>query len=89
MLPEERELLRRTVALSEENNDILRSIQRHMRFGRLVTTIYWIIIIGTAFGAFYFVQPYLKQVQGVYGNARSEYSTFSNFLNSVKQQTGK
>ena len=39
MSPEEIELLRRTVALSEDNNQILRSIQRHMRFGNMVTAI--------------------------------------------------
>ena len=69
MSPEEKEFLKRTVALSEENNQILRSIQRSMRLGRLMSLLYWIFIIGSAVGAYYLIQPYLNQLTSMYSGA--------------------
>ncbi len=89
MTPEEKELLHRSVALSEENNDILRSIQRTMRFSHFLNIIYWIVIIGIAVGAFYFVQPYVKEFQSMYASAQSQFGSFANMFNTLKQASGK
>ncbi len=77
MSPEEKELLRRSIALAEENNDILRGIQRSMRIARMMTALYWIFIIGTAVGAYYIFQPYVDQIKGLYESAKSSFGTFS------------
>ncbi|MFA5889059.1 MAG: hypothetical protein WCW47_02420 [Candidatus Paceibacterota bacterium] len=71
MSPEEKELLKRSVQLAEENNDILRSMRRSMRLGRIMSIIYWAVIIGSAVGALYLVQPYLETLMGIYGGAKS------------------
>ena len=71
MTPEERELFERSIALAEENNDILRSIQRSMRLARIMSIIYWLFIIGSAVGAYYLIQPYIEQLMGIYGGAKS------------------
>lgn len=82
MSPEEKELLRRSIALAEENNDILRSIQRSMRLSRFMTALYWIFIIGSAIGAYYLVQPYINAVTDAYGGASSNISDIlGNFSN--------
>lgn len=78
MSPEEKELFKRSIALAEENNDILRSMQRSMRLSRLMTLVYWVFIIGSAVGAYYLVQPYVDSLQGAYGNA-------NDMLNNFKQ----
>jgi hypothetical protein len=75
MTPEERELLHRSVALSEENNNILRGIQRSMRFSRFVSILYWVFIIGSAIGAYYLIQPYVEAVTGAYGDTKSSFSS--------------
>ena len=64
MSPEEKELLNRTLKLSEENNQILRGIQRSMRFSRFMSILYWVVIIGSAIGAFYLIQPYVNAISG-------------------------
>ncbi len=76
MTPEERELLQRAVELSEENNEILRSMRRSMKIARIMNIVYWVFIIGSAVGAFYLIQPYIDAVMSAYGNA-------SNNLNSI------
>ena len=57
MSPEERELLNRSIKISEENNRMLRGMRRSARFSSFLRVIYWLIIIVTAFGTYYFIQP--------------------------------
>jgi TRAP-type C4-dicarboxylate transport system permease small subunit len=64
MTPEEKQLLQRSVSLGEANNEMLRRLERHMRFQRLMTWLYWIIIIGSAVGAFYLIEPYINAITG-------------------------
>ena len=84
MTPEEHELLKRSIVLAEENNDILRGIRSSMRLARFMTVLYWVIIIGISFGAYYFVQPYLQQLLGVYGGAKSNIDTVGKILDTIK-----
>ncbi len=70
MQSEEKELLKKVVALEEENNDILRSMQRSMRLARFMSILYWVFIIGSAVGAYYLIQPYIEALTGVYGGAK-------------------
>lgn len=83
MTPEDRELLRRSVALSEENNDMLRGIQSSLRLSRFISTVYWIVIIGSAIGAFYFVKPYIQQAEDLYGGVKSNWNTVINTIKKV------
>lgn len=64
MNPEERSLLERTHEMVEENNKILRSLRRSRRIGIIMTTLYWVVIIGISVGAFYFLQPYIDYIAG-------------------------
>lgn len=81
MTPEEKELLKRSIVLAEENNEILRSLQRSMRLSRFMSALYWVFILGSAIGAYYLVQPYIDAITGAYGGASSNISTM---LDSIK-----
>ena len=80
MSEEERELLKRSVDLAEENNEILRAMRRSMRMGRIIKIVYWTLLIGTAIGAFYFLQPYIDQLGQAYGEAKGSFDRFSSFF---------
>ena len=67
MTPEERSLLERTAALTEENNKLLKSMQRSARWRTAFQIGYWVLIIGLTFGAFYFIQPYINSLTGALG----------------------
>ncbi len=85
MQPEDRELLKRTVELEEENNSMLRSIQRSMRLARIMSILYWVFIIGSAVGAYYIIQPYIEALTGVYGGTRDTVlGNFSGIMDSFK-----
>lgn len=86
MQPEDKELLKRTLALEEENNTILRSIQRSMRLARFMSILYWVFIIGSAVGAYYLIQPYIEALTGAYGGAKTSFSgNMQGILDSFKE----
>ncbi len=84
MIPEDRELLRHSIHLSEQNNTILRGIQRSMRISRAISIIYWVIIIGTAFGTYYYLQPYMDQVWKVYDGAKENLGQIGKVMDMIK-----
>ena len=63
MDPESKELLQNTFKLVEENNQMLHKIRRAQKIASFMRTLYWLIIIGISIGAFYFLQPYVAQIE--------------------------
>lgn len=85
MEPDIQKLLKENLALSEENNKILKRLQSNMRWGRFIHAVYWIIIIGSAFGAYYFAQPYINQLMEMYGKLQGIGGSVSpNILDALK-----
>ena len=84
MSEEEKELLKRSVDLAEENNSMLRSIRRSMRLARFMSILYWVFIIGSAVGAYYLIQPYIDSITGAYGGAKDSFGSFKGALDIFK-----
>ena len=80
MSPEERELLEHSVKLGEDNNKILHSMRRSMRLTRIMSIMYWVVIIGSAIGVYYLIQPYIATLTGAYGDAKSSLDSFGFIL---------
>ena len=64
-------LVRENLALSQENHRLLKKLYNQMRISRAVTSLYWLVIIGSAFGAYYFLQPYLETLMSTYEKVKS------------------
>jgi len=84
MDPELKRALDETLKLSRENNQMLQAMRRSMRLGRIMSFLYWALIIGTAFGAYYFIQPYIDQLMGVYGGAKSNLDGMGSILDDFR-----
>ena len=80
MQPEEREMLKKTLELAQENNKMLHSIRRGMFWGRVMRVIYWIIIIGAAVGVYYYITPYIDSAINGYGNVKIDLKNFGNLF---------
>ena len=63
MDPESKQLLQDTYNLADQNNKMLRHIRRSQKIASFFRFIYWIIIIGIGVWSFYFLQPYVSQMQ--------------------------
>ena len=90
MDPDSKKLLEETFTLEQENNKMLRSMRRSMIWGRVMSVIYWLIIIGISVGAFYFLQPYFNKVLSLYDsisgtqqNTNTSSGSFENFLKKI------
>ncbi len=68
--------------ISEENNRMLHSMRRSARIGMFIRAIYWLIILGAAVGAFYYLQPYLDSLLRVYKNVEQTQQRISSFPTS-------
>ncbi len=79
MDPESKELLKANLELAQENNKMLHSIRRSMQTSRIMSYVYWVFIIGSALGAYYYIQPYVDQVLDVYSGANDTLNTIRNF----------
>ena len=80
MEPEEREMLKKTLELAQENNKMLHSIRRGMFWGRVIRVVYWVVIIGAAVGVYYYIAPYLDSAVGAYGNLKGDLKSFGSML---------
>ncbi|MEX2052359.1 MAG: hypothetical protein WD991_01515 [Candidatus Paceibacterota bacterium] len=86
MSPEEKELLTKSLELAEENNKILKALHKHMRIRRALSIAYWVLVIGLAVGAFYFLEPFVQQIQDAYGGARSNLDSFNTFFQNFNSE---
>ncbi len=73
MDPRDREMLEQALELAEENNKLLKRLYTSMWWSRITRVLYWVIIIGTAVGAYYYVEPYLNSILKLYNNIPSAF----------------
>ncbi|MFA6324754.1 MAG: hypothetical protein WCX46_00805 [Candidatus Paceibacterota bacterium] len=62
MDPESKKLLQDTFDLVKENNLMINKVRRTQNIATFSRIAYWVIIIGIAVGAFYFIQPFIDQI---------------------------
>ena len=77
---ESRQILENTRKLVEDNNRMLKQINRRQRWASFFQAVYWLIIISLGIGTFYFLQPYVDQVRGFINNSGQAVSSLKNIL---------
>lgn len=64
MEPDEIEqILIKTARMAEENNKILRRMQRAQRMAAFMRFVQWIIILGSFAALYYLIQPFIAEIQ--------------------------
>ena len=69
--------------LAKENNRLIKKVYKHMVWGRVIKILYWVIIVGGALGAYWFLQPYFEKFFGVYEGATTQVETIRDFISNV------
>jgi len=96
---ETKRLVEENLRLSEETNEIVKKVWRSHKWARFSRIFYWLFIVVVVTGAYYYVQPYIEGILGVYNGAASgiqdiqeraqslpDSKTISDFLNKFKVQ---
>lgn len=53
--------------LAEENQRMIRNLYQRARMATVFIFIKWFIIIGITIGSFYYLQPFIDNLVGIYG----------------------
>ncbi len=64
MTPEERRMLEEVREVTLDNARVLKSLERANHVSMAFKAFYWLVIIGSSFGAYYLIQPYVDAVKG-------------------------
>jgi len=84
MDPESRKLLEKTLSLTEENNKMLRKVRGVQKRHFFWAIFKLFIIIGIAFGLFYFLEPYVNKITNVFSQiSGTKQNLNSSFLQDV------
>ena len=63
---EYKKLLEENLRVSRENNSLLLKVRSVQRWASVTRILYWVVLIGISFGAFYFLQPYIENIMKIY-----------------------
>ena len=76
MNQEERQLLEKTIKISEDNSRVLKYLQRAERIKRVTSIFKWVVIILLTVGSYYALAPYLDQFLQLYSTVNSNVGRF-------------
>ena len=69
--------IQETRQLAEENNELIKGVNNSLYWQKVFNYVYWLIIIGIAIGAFYFLQPLWDNVMAAYDTVINVLPQFS------------
>lgn len=69
-----------------ENNRILKGLQARARWATTASIIKWVVYIAIIFGTYYYIQPYLEQLQTAYQQVQNAAETVEDIR--IKANTG-
>ncbi|MFA5737157.1 MAG: hypothetical protein WCX70_01150 [Candidatus Paceibacterota bacterium] len=76
-----KQLLVKNIELGENNKQILTKILRYQRNIQILATLKWLLIILSAVGAFYYLQPFWDSLLSSYKNLIEIFNTID--INNV------
>jgi hypothetical protein len=83
---ESKKLIEETFELEQENNRMLHKVRSVQKWDTFWSGLKIIVIVGIAFGSFYFLEPYMDKVMNLYNSfsgtkqTTSSSSTFQDLL---------
>ena len=84
MDPDSKKLLEETYKFSEENNKMLHKVRGVQKRQAIFSILKWLIIIGIAVGGYYFLQPFVGQIQKFIQDSGASISQLKNLGNTFQ-----
>lgn len=86
---DDKKIIRENLEIAKENQQMIKKIRRSMFLSTLTRAIYWLIIIGASFGAYYFFQPYLDIAKDTYGQIQGGAGVVTDGVTTSTQTTAQ
>ncbi len=74
---ETKKLLQENLELNKENNKLLHKLVWFQKWARWFGVIKWIIVVGAAIGALYYLEPMMNKLWGTYNELLNTVSSTS------------
>ena len=76
-IDELKEIVRAQGKVAADTNRIVHKLHRNVLWGRIWTLLWWAAVLGIGGAAYYYyLAPYIDQIQAIYGNARGILDNF-------------
>lgn len=89
MDPETKQLLRESIEISKDNNEMLKKMVRAQKWTNIYRVVYWSIIIFSSVGAYYFIQPYFSSLINLYSGGVSNIGNITDISKNLNIKTDK
>ncbi len=87
MEPQDKQL-QEILELSRENNHLLKGVHRRARWSMFFWIARWVIVAGILFGAYYYIEPYVKTVTDTYHKTSDTFKQFQSTADKVQGMFG-
>jgi hypothetical protein len=82
-------ILKEIQQMTEENNKILKKMNRKAFWASISSLMYWVVIIGASLGAYYYLEPYVDKFKETYQTVKAELSQVQNVTKTLGNITTK
>jgi predicted PurR-regulated permease PerM len=83
----EEKMLRELLAITRENNEILRSLNLQRRWVNFFWFFKWFVIAAIAYSAYQAASPYIDQAQATYNQAQSALNSINTLNTNINAST--
>jgi len=80
--PETKKLLEENLAVSKENNKLIREVRKVQKRAQVVKVLYWAVVIIIGLGAYFAVAPYFNQLETLYTSSSSGLGNINDYLDT-------
>lgn len=86
-MDELKELVKKQAVLNADTNRMVHKLHRQVWWGRVWSIVWWagILILSSA-AYYYYLQPYVEQLVGLYGNAQDWQVQIGNFFAGLRER---
>ncbi len=81
----EEKILREILAITKENNNILRDLNFQRRWSLFFWVFKWFVVAAVAYSAYLAATPYIEQAQETYNNTQDALNNINQLGDQVKQ----
>lgn len=89
----EKKLLEQTYELAKENNVMLQKIRGYQKRALMFRVVYWVIIVAFAYGAYFYIEPYVQKFISLYSSGNQSLQNFVfpevNQINAIFNNSAK
>jgi hypothetical protein len=71
--------------LVRENNELLSSLLKREKISNFFKILYWFVVLGGLFGAYYFVQPYIQVLTSNFTAVQQALNSLGGVTNTIPE----